>query len=127
MSENTGQDLQEPADTNSSSGFFKGRMSRTSFFLRMIPLIFLAIILRVMSVVAAYEYGNQEVPILILIVSIPLTIYVLSCYVRRWHDLNQSWICVLLLLLPLINLIIMLLLFILPGTTGPNRFGPAPN
>ncbi len=127
MSDNLEQNMQVTTDINASSGLFKGRMGRASLLARFIPLMILGIILRVISTVAALEYGNQEIPILILIISIPLTIYILSCYVKRWHDMDKSGWMVLTLFIPLANIIILLLLLILPGTEGINRFGPAPN
>jgi uncharacterized membrane protein YhaH (DUF805 family) len=42
--------------------------------------------------------------------------------IQRCHDFNSSgWLC-LLLLIPLVNL----LFWFIPGTSGPNRFGPPP-
>jgi uncharacterized membrane protein YhaH (DUF805 family) len=49
--------------------------------------------------------------------------------VRRLHDFDASGWWSLLLLLPLVNLVLYLLLLIMPGTQGANRFGapPPPN
>ncbi|MDE7371710.1 MAG: DUF805 domain-containing protein [Desulfovibrio sp.] len=49
----------------------------------------------------------------------------LAVSVRRLHDSGRSGWFVLLLFVPLINLFCMALLC-LPGTPGPNRYGPQP-
>ncbi len=45
---------------------------------------------------------------------------------RRLHDRDMSAWWLLLALIPGIGAIILLVLFCLPGTNGPNRFGPDP-
>jgi uncharacterized membrane protein YhaH (DUF805 family) len=50
----------------------------------------------------------------------------LSVTVRRLHDTDKSGWLILLGLIPLIGVIILLVFYILPGTKGPNKFGPDP-
>lgn len=45
---------------------------------------------------------------------------------RRLHDRDMSAWWMLLLLVPLIGVLVLLVMFALPGTRGPNRFGPDP-
>ena len=45
---------------------------------------------------------------------------------RRLHDCNMSAWWVLLLAIPSFGILILLVLMALPGTKGPNRFGPSP-
>lgn len=49
--------------------------------------------------------------------------------VRRLNDMNASGWLMLLALLPLANFVLWLVLFFVPGSKGPNRYGPpaAPN
>ncbi|WP_250461690.1 DUF805 domain-containing protein [Microbulbifer litoralis] len=51
-------------------------------------------------------------------------VFGLSLYVRRLHDLNQSGIWVLLLVLPLVNLGLLIYLLFFRGTDGANQYGP---
>jgi uncharacterized membrane protein YhaH (DUF805 family) len=46
--------------------------------------------------------------------------------VRRLHDQDYSGFLILIGLIPLIGWVIILVLMCLPGTPGPNRFGPNP-
>jgi uncharacterized membrane protein YhaH (DUF805 family) len=50
----------------------------------------------------------------------------LAAAVRRLHDTDRSGACYLMVLIPGIGGIVLLLLLVQPGTTGPNRFGPPP-
>ena len=45
---------------------------------------------------------------------------------RRLHDTDKSGWLILLGLIPLIGSIILLVFYVLPGTKGPNKFGPDP-
>ncbi len=45
---------------------------------------------------------------------------------RRLHDTNRSAWWLLIALIPLIGAIVLIVFFCLPGTVGPNKFGPDP-
>ena len=45
---------------------------------------------------------------------------------RRLHDRDMSAWWLLLLLIPIVGSLILLVIFLFPGTPGPNRFGPDP-
>ena len=46
--------------------------------------------------------------------------------IRRLHDLDKSGLMLLLVLIPLIDIIFLLYLWLAPGTVGRNRFGEDP-
>lgn len=50
----------------------------------------------------------------------------LALTVKRWHDVGQSGWFALLTLPPFANLMVFVLLCLLPGSTGENRFGRDP-
>jgi len=57
----------------------------------------------------------------------------IALFIRRLHDINQSgWILLALIvasIIPLIGLlavIAMIVICVMPGTTGPNKYGPDP-
>ena len=50
----------------------------------------------------------------------------LAVTVRRLHDTNRSGWWILIGLIPLIGGLVLLVFYLLPGTTGPNKFGPDP-
>lgn len=67
---------------------------------------------------------------------VPLILFILFCagiiipsiavQVRRLHDQNMRGWWVLLGLIPYVGGFIMLVFMLIPGTAGPNRFGPDP-
>ncbi len=42
---------------------------------------------------------------------------------KRFHDLNHSGWMMLTLCVPLVNIIVLFMLFLMPGTNGPNNYG----
>ena len=50
----------------------------------------------------------------------------LTLIIRRWHDLGKSGWFTLLLLIPLLNFLVMLYLWFVRGTAGPNTYGEDP-
>ncbi|MEE4200185.1 MAG: DUF805 domain-containing protein [Erythrobacter sp.] len=50
----------------------------------------------------------------------------LAVQVRRFHDQDKTGWLVLLGFIPIIGGLIVLVFMLLPGTDGPNRFGPDP-
>lgn len=65
-------------------------------------------------------------PIFYFIVSLGLLAPAIAVGVRRLHDRNMSGWWILLILVPLIGAIALLVLFVMRGTSGQNRFGPDP-
>lgn len=74
-----------------------------------------------MSAGAGHE-GGPLVGLFALVTLIPS----LAVAVRRLHDSDRSGFWLLLAFLPLIGAIWLLVLMIMGGTRGPNRYGPDP-
>ena len=47
--------------------------------------------------------------------------------IKRLHDFDKTGLISLISVLPLFNLLLMIVLALVPGTPGPNRFGDYPN
>ncbi len=61
------------------------------------------------------------------LVVLPLAWIKLAVLVKRWHDRNKSGFWVLIVLIPVIGPIWQMIeCFFLPGTDGPNKYGPSP-
>jgi uncharacterized membrane protein YhaH (DUF805 family) len=60
------------------------------------------------------------------VVTLALIIPSIAVQVRRFHDQDKSGWLVLLSFIPYIGGIIVIVFMCLPGTVGPNRFGPDP-
>jgi uncharacterized membrane protein YhaH (DUF805 family) len=62
----------------------------------------------------------------LVVVGLGLIVPSLAVGFRRLHDIDKSAWWLLIGLIPLIGAIVLLVFFVLPGTPGPNRFGPDP-
>lgn len=127
---------------------FKGRASRQEFWtFSLITTFILAIIFPIpYTMMLSYLRNSEELKdplyqmilgneqmlmmisasFVILVISLPFWIPLTSVSVRRLHDSGKSSWWFLISILPYIGGIILTLLFLLPGTNGPNRFGPGP-
>lgn len=65
--------------------------------------------------------------IIFLILILGLLIPSLAVQVRRFHDQDKSGWFILLNFIPLVGGLIVLVMFCIDGTKGPNRFGPDGN
>jgi uncharacterized membrane protein YhaH (DUF805 family) len=108
------------------TGFFKGRLGRLGFLM---AAVYVVAYFSIATVLALVDRSSRVITILVILMGIfgvlttlPISI---SMHIRRWHDLDQSGWLTLLDLIPLIGLLASILLLILPGTPGPNRYGPA--
>ena len=61
-----------------------------------------------------------------LMLSIPMIWISLATYAKRWHDADFSGWMVLALFIPLFNVAVAIACGCLPGTAGPNQYGPDP-
>jgi uncharacterized membrane protein YhaH (DUF805 family) len=64
--------------------------------------------------------------IVFIVFGLGLIVPALAVQVRRFHDQDKSGWFVLLGLIPYVGGLIVLVFMCLPGTPGPNRFGPDP-
>ncbi len=58
--------------------------------------------------------------------SVVIFIPFITVGVRRLHDRNLSGWWMLLMLIPIIGSFALIIIYVLPGTQGPNQFGPDP-
>ncbi|MEJ2407206.1 MAG: DUF805 domain-containing protein [Candidatus Thiodiazotropha sp.] len=115
---------------------FSGRIGRLRYLAYSTGLILLWFIGGILAAVAipALETGNNEViggiaALLLIVLYLFMLVASFALAVRRINDFDTSgWLSVL-LILPLLNLILMLVLWFVPGTRGQNKYGlqPPPN
>jgi uncharacterized membrane protein YhaH (DUF805 family) len=101
---------------------FEGRLGR----MRLVAYLFVPTLLTVPLAFAALMLAS-ELPALgfggYAIVLLAHTVFTVSVYVRRLHDLDQPGLLMLLLLVPLVNLLLLAYLFFFRGTEGSNHYG----
>lgn len=77
-----------------------------------------------LSIVAAVALGIGTTAMVLLTLGVFLPSWAVT--VRRLHDMNASGWLILIALIPYVGLPILLVMFLVPGTAGPNIFGPDP-
>ena len=80
----------------------------------------------VLGIVDAAIFGIDGMTPLSTLFSLAILIPSITVGVRRLHDRDMSGWWMLLMLLPLIGMLILLVIFVMKGTDGSNRFGPDP-
>jgi uncharacterized membrane protein YhaH (DUF805 family) len=98
---------------------FQGRASLSAYWWYALALFIVNIVLEIFSV----AIGSAALSILIILVMIVVGLSALSVAVRRLHDTDKSGWMLLLGLIPFLGGIVLLVLVLLPGTPGQNRFG----
>lgn len=113
---------------------FSGRARRTEFWvfvlINAIISIILSIIDGLIGMDAKRSVGtmtyNFSGGLLSGIYGLAVLLPSIAVQVRRLHDTNRSGWWILIDLVPLVGWIILLVFNVLPGTPGPNRYGPDP-
>lgn len=99
---------------------FEGRATRKQYWLFF---LFNFIIVMILGIFAGMDnFIGTLFGILYALYSLAVILPNLSIGARRLHDRNLSGWWQLLVLLPLVGSLILLILFVLPGTPGQNRF-----
>jgi uncharacterized membrane protein YhaH (DUF805 family) len=110
---------------------FSGRAPRAEYWwfvllvwAALATLVFLSVAIAGASKEPNPFFGAFIVPALIAFVA--LIIPNLAVQVRRMHDQDRSGWMILLFFIPYIGGLIAIVFMCIPGTPGPNRFGPDP-
>jgi uncharacterized membrane protein YhaH (DUF805 family) len=98
---------------------FQGRASLSAYWWYALAVFGANMILEIFSVVI----GSPALSLLIGLLMLVVGLSGLSAAVRRLHDTDKSGWLLLLDLIPFVGWIAVIVLLVLPGTPGPNRFG----
>ena len=101
-----------------------GRRNRQSYFLYSLLML---LILGGIWILAAASGGDGN-PLFVVALLVTLAIAVSNCVVgaQRCRDFGWTGWAILLSLVPFVGWIFPLVMFFVPGTAGPNRYGPDP-
>jgi uncharacterized membrane protein YhaH (DUF805 family) len=121
---------------------FKGRIRRSTFFIRMLILFIINFIILfgigfMIFILAMAGIAENAIMTLMFIIMIPIMLLFSALsiiqYGKRLHDLNQSAILVVIILVSIIpyigwviSFIFGLYLLLVDGTVGPNQYGEDP-
>ena len=104
---------------------FEGRAHRTEYWMFALINFIIALVLFFLGAKTGTNADNGMSPLL-LIYELAILLPSLAVTVRRLHDTDRSGWWILIGIVPLIGGIWLLVLMILSGTPGDNRFGPEP-
>ena len=106
----------------------QGRLNRKPYFLRGLLLWILSLIISGATDVMTESdsLALNLLSLVLLVISIGLGVATVMLVIRRWHDLGKSGWFTLLLLIPLVNLIVAIYLWVKKGDEGPNQYGDDP-
>ncbi|UCH72860.1 MAG: DUF805 domain-containing protein [Rhodospirillales bacterium] len=117
---------------------FEGRISRATWWMKYaLPYLGISFAVSILDMIlgthfvvveasAANGYMDQTMGILSLIWTFPGLWMSIAAGAKRCHDRNRSGWFQLLWLVPLVNLWVLVEIWFLRGTVGPNRFGTDP-
>ena len=100
---------------------FTGRARRKEYWMFVLAYTLVYVAIMVISSVSETIGG-----LLMLVFALGLLIPSLALGFRRLHDIDKSAWWLLIGLIPIIGALVLLYFAVLPGTVGPNRFGPDP-
>ena len=107
---------------------FEGRSRRAEYWWAVLGLTLIIIAMcAIVGILAAISETLAFMGIgVIVLFQLGLIIPGISLVVRRMHDQNLSGLWYLVAFIPIIGSILVLYYMCIPGTKGPNRFGPDP-
>lgn len=105
--------------------FFRpqGRITRSEYALGLVFIY--ALSLAIMAFVLARTDSDGALMLTILL-TLPLTVSMFMLVVKRCHDFGVTGAFLLLLFVPFVGFVWLIALCFIPGTPGPNAYGPAP-
>jgi uncharacterized membrane protein YhaH (DUF805 family) len=110
---------------------FRGRISRKTYWLvYALPIFAINIILNIIAGLTGALDPTREPNYVVL--GVLLVVYLffivpsLAASIKRLHDRDRSGWFLLLSLIPLVNFWVVIEIWFMKGTQGPNRFGPDP-
>jgi uncharacterized membrane protein YhaH (DUF805 family)/RNA polymerase subunit RPABC4/transcription elongation factor Spt4 len=114
---------------------FDGRLNRWPYFYRgFVYFFFTMLMLGACAFLIGIFHSNDNIVAFLIMLLVLLCVVFgllsivcgLSLAARRCHDMNHSAAMLLLLIVPIVDFLFMLFLLFVPGTAGPNQYGPDP-
>ena len=134
-----------PSRVSSRKSLFEGRINRLAFFLGnavlvLIPVVTLLVYAAINFIMSSSTQSSNggllpeqgaAVPAVNILLFVFFAIYLVmaifimfSLYIRRLHDMNLTgWLSILLLINP-VSLVLYIVLLVVEGTDGANKYGP---
>lgn len=110
------------------SNLFKGRLNRRNLLLGLASSM--SVLFIFMALATSVFQGTDLsgiLGIIWIVLFISAIIFNISLQVRRWHDLGNTGLMVIVNFIPLINIITVLEVFLKAGQPQDNKYGKAPS
>lgn len=107
---------------------FRGRIGRKHFILSVV-ILYVTLLSSIGLMTLFEETIIFEITIFVIVwilFTLTITLFLISLFIRRLHDLGHSGWMFLTLLIPIINIIVFFSLIFSPGKEGVNTFGVSP-
>ena len=106
---------------------WQGRISRSAYWLKFaVPYLVIYIALLIVDAVAGTLSSKAGMGVFSGIFTLLALYPSLAVGIKRCHDRDRSGWFLLVSLIPIVNLWVFVELGLLPGSTGANKYGPAP-
>ena len=105
---------------------FSGRSRRKEYWFFTLVCFIAGIVASVVERVLGLGGMFGPYGLLSVLLMLGLLVPSVAVSIRRFHDQDKSGWFLLLALIPFIGSVVVLVFMCLPGTSGPNRFGPDP-
>jgi len=105
---------------------FSGRARRKEYWLTILLIIIISIIASVLDGALGLADPVYGLGPIYGIVALAILIPSIAVSVRRLHDIDRTGWWYLLAFVPFIGFVVLIIFFVMPGTSGENRFGPDP-
>lgn len=102
----------------------EGRRNRKSLLLYF--LVYFVILTIVSAIATVMANIDPSLGIIVLLMWLPMPYSACVVLAQRCRDVGWTGWAVLIVLIPLIGMFFLISLFFIPGTDGPNRYGPDP-
>ena len=105
------------------TNIFRGRLNRSNYFLGILLYVFLITLVSVITQSISSNINWILAEIIIIVPFVLSLIFGFSLTVRRFHDLGKSGWSLFLMLVPLLNILIFLNLYLKKGHNSNNEYG----
>jgi uncharacterized membrane protein YhaH (DUF805 family) len=105
---------------------FSGRSRRKEYWMFTLGVVIAVVVLSIVEGILGLAQTVGPYGPLSALLLVALIIPSIAVGIRRLHDTNRSGWWLLISLIPLVGGLILLYFYVLPGTTGPNDYGPDP-
>jgi uncharacterized membrane protein YhaH (DUF805 family) len=102
----------------------QGRIGRVEFALGVVLVYTLGLAI-LFFFLARFDPESGAVAF-VIVASLPLSVGMLIIVAKRCHDIGLPGTFLLLLFVPIVGIVWLIALCFIPGTAGPNAYGPAP-